>query len=421
MTRQSVLGVETQARVHELLGDHADHPLLWCALPRLGKSARAVSSQLQAVAADDWRRRLARRIPSRRSEKPFAQGQVLDGTLRIHKTENHMLAVGGKESDPPLVAPGYSGSEQKAVGSFLYRKLLRAERELGVEGGSLVRDVFRAMLYMRTAAATLGAARPEKLLYAADEHVFARAFVYEARMRGIPSILAHHAPLNLEAWSHDISADLVLTRGTAESDFLADLGVRREQIHVVGDPAIERLGLVPDPSRCAMVGIYGSSAAGSVDLLTEVMSALALDPRDVVLAPHPRRRSHGIEVAQSLGIRALNGRTIDGILEFRPYIFVCTYSTGVRIEVEAAGVPTVSLGTAVFAFETGLPAAETPGDVTSLSRQMAGIHHLTTEDRAEMSRRWIDAVGPEARARREDLLQSTLEPRGPALDVWGVS
>lgn len=421
MIRHAVLGEKTQARIHELLGDEAAHSLVWCALPRLGKKALIAAMQRETNERMSSRRGLVRLIPSRRKSKPFAQGQVLDGTLRVHKTENERLAVGGRETDPILVTPAHFGSERRAIGTRLYRKLLRVECELGVETGSLARDTFRAMLYMKTAAAVFDVTRPERLLHAAEEHVFARAFVHEARTRGIPSILVHHAPFNLAAWSHDISADLVLTRGTAESAFLEDLGVRREQIHTIGDPAIETLGLVSDPTRAAVVAIYGSSVAQSVDLVTRVMSALELEPDEVVLAPHPRRRAHAIDVAQPLGIRSLKGRTIDGVLELRPRLFVCTYSTGVRIEVEAVGVPTVSLGTAAFAFETGLPVAESPGDFASLPQQVAELRHLTTEDRAALGRRWIDAVGPEARGRREEVLQSTSRPQGPALDVWGVA
>lgn len=416
-----MLGARTQARVHELLGDDAAHPLLWCALPRFGKKALIAAAHRELKEDVFAPGRFSRLLPARRNSKPFAQGQVLNGTLRVHKTENERLAVGGKESDSFFVAPAHFGSERRVIGTRLYGKLLRVERELGVEAGTLARDAFRAMLYLKAAAAAFDSTRPERLLHAAEEHVFARAFVHEARTRGIPSILVNHAPFSLEAWSHDISADLVLARGTAESDFLEGLGVRREQIHTVGDPAIERLGLVSDTSRTTMVGIYGSSVAESVDLVTQVMSVLALEPSDAVVAPHPRRRAHGMEVARSLGIRALNGRTIEAILELRPGLFVCTYPTGVRIEVEAVGVPTVSLGTATFAFETGLPVAEGSGDFASLSQQVEGLRRLTTRDRAAFGRRWIDAVGPEARGRREKALESFSQPQGPALDVWGVS
>ena len=408
-----IIGSETQILIRETLGDDVMHPLVRCALPRLGK-------KLQVDGRAPVSGRDPRRVPvlKRRRPKAFARHSLLDGTLRVHKTENEALAVGGSMTDSVLADPGHWGSEQRVLGWARYRRLRQVEHRLQVEPGTLVHDAFRASLYLKAAATAFDALRPERLLHAAEEHVFARAFVLEARNRGVPSFFAHHAPTSLYAFAHDISADYFLARGDGERELLGALGARRDQMRTVGDPAIDDLTQAHPPSSTVMIGLYGGTEAESIALITRLSAVLELQLKDIVIAPHPRRRDYGRSVASRLGITVAEGRTISSVVRLRPRLFVLTYASGVRIEVEAAGVPTVSLDTMQYPFEESMPVAESFGDIEGLSLQVANQSKIAPEQRAQASRRWIAAVGLEARSRREAHLMATAATPGPVLDPW---
>lgn len=419
MMSSELLGRETQDRIREILREDVTHPLVWCALPRLEKLiARAELRENAKVLRQSPGRVL---LPKRRKPKPFARYSLAEGTLRVHKTENETLAVGGSSTDPELVTADHWGSERRALGWGRYRRLLLAEKQLGLERGSFLADVFRGVLYLKAASSLMNDLRPERLLHAGQEHIFARAFALAARLRNVPTVLVPHAPTALGTCTHDLAADWFLARGDADSEFFGALGAKREQIVVVGDPAIHDLEPAHPSSSVVMVALYGDSEAQSVDIVLQVAKALDVSLEDVVLAPHPRNRPHAWNVAARLGISAVKGRTLAAVIERRPRVFVCTYGSGVRLEVEAVGVPTISLDTRYYAFEESLPAADRLGDAESLSRQVAEQSGRFPEQRIQESRRWIASFGFDARDRREEQLAAIISSPGPVLDSWGLT
>ncbi len=407
--------MESHRCVRETLGELAQHPLVWCTLPRVGKKASIARDAARAAATSALR--LSER--QHRSAKPFAKFSVDGGILRLHKTENEMLAVGGATNDLAISSPRYKWSILRAIGRRLAGQLTEIEALLNLEPGVLVKDVFRAFLYRRAASELLDRIDPKSVVYGAEEHIFARAFSLEARLRGISTAFIHHAPFSLEHWAREISASWFLARGEGERDFLKSIGASEDQIVVIGDPSIERLPLVREQTDKVVIGIYGKELARTASLVSEISDALETPLQSIVISPHPRKRDFGAAVARELGVACCQGRTVSCLAQQKPKLFVGTYSSGVRIEAEALGIPTVSLGARSFAFEQEIPTPMEGGGASSLSQQLADLGSLSPEERARRSKRWIWQVGSDARRQRESFLGSAQSAAGPVLSVWG--
>jgi len=290
----------------------------------------------------------------------------------------------------------------------------------------VTRAARKAQRGLRRAATVLDAAEITRVVVATQHEAEVRAFICEARRRGIPTVYIPHAPLSASVIYDDLPVDLAALRGASEVAHYARLGAEISGLVVVGNPGI---GASRPPSIDARMPVV---LALSWPIDEAMLAAIAVVYEavgdDVIVAPHPalsRRRLSEV-LPDTWKVLSDRFRTWD-LLRLGPWC-VIQASSGVAAEALYLGLETIELAfpgrPAAYRFLTE-PAVRFAEDSVELRSQVeaarAAIGNATRRQAVrEHATRWCSTSGDAAISDALKVIRSPVASRSPLLDLWGL-
>jgi len=271
-------------------------------------------------------------------------------------------------------------------------------------------------------------APPAALVVASQAAPHVRAFLWEARRNGVPSVYVPHAPVARTRTYQDLPVDFAALRGDAEVEWYRQLGAR-DGLSVVGNPAIASLEQPQIDLDGPALLATSPQEAGRLRAVIEMAEAAATAVQaDIVVAPHPRQDVAELNrLCPASWTIAPTGSTLE-LLRAGPWC-VMQSSSGVAWEALALGLPTVELS------PDGSPPAYpviTPPAVAITADHDAAIGALLDARRAACdpqrrgeltahAHRWCATVGTRATEALVEVVDAAVKNgarRSQLLDAW---
>lgn len=431
-----------RAQIAAFAAEHSDDPLVWCDAPRLGSMVYARMAQPHRVPSELARTEVKRMRDNQTARRQrlapgVTGGLVGDGCVFMASNTNM------RRAQAPLYerfGPVRRVSRQTGASYWHARRLLRravaGARELidHLRRGEVEFPIDSAAIclrFMRTARLIgywedlLASESPKVAVVGSVTAPRGRALVHAAERAAVPTVYIPHSPqstVNVELAA--MPMDYAGLRGTEETAYLADQGVDRDRLDVVGDPTIS-----PQAPPEIDAGLGPAFAAGLEDMarLSPLVGTIheALGHR-VTVGRHPATDPAVARDSFPAEWRIFDGRTYDLLTSGPP--MVVQHSSGVALEALHLGIPVIELQypgrPALYPFtrEPYVRFASTSEEL-SAAAAAASADAVDADRRAALvgwARSWSSPTGAEAGERAVAVVERAAAqgPRGRIWDPW---
>lgn len=411
---------DPEQQLASVLSRCLDNRLLWTIRPLL--------STVLAPDLPDVHRPLRGKLHPRLSQ-PSSQRFALDSdnNLWSWSTLNQRRAFGTLISDDVL--PPHHKIPKLGTSP---RRWIRTRREyatlinsisipVNINPHILQALILKARVAFDRAETILSSYSPRSVIVSSQHSVGARALIYTARERSVPSIYIPHAPVSRHPHYADLPFDVVTLRGPREANFYSALGADPSRLQITGAPGVPGIQRRRHLNSGSIVVAPSPWGAATLTAFMACLRDASLE--HLTICPHPRNSRRLLRRLAPQDAQIIHNERTINFLAHRGDV-VIQHSSGIALEAMQMGIPVIDIcldkepPLYPSIEEPMVRFAHSPEELIETVKESLAEPLVSRERRRRWANSWCSSTNGEAAAAVK-LVVDQAEPSSTAvLDGW---